>query len=83
MIYKPKFIIDSEYKLERETADNSQGISAMIENEVAWEFGNFEIPQAAPVVDSIPDSSNIALSNKKSSEEDDEEIYFDEDWEAY
>lgn len=23
MIYKPKFIIDSEFRLERETADNS------------------------------------------------------------
>lgn len=49
MMYKPKFIIDSEFKLERETTKDNEELCAMIENEVFWEFGSFEILQAAPV----------------------------------
>ena len=48
MLYKPKFIIDSEFKLEREMGNGSH-LSALVENDVNFEFGAFEPPQAAPL----------------------------------
>jgi hypothetical protein len=41
MLYKPRFIMDTEFKLEREPADTIENLSALMENEICFEFGSF------------------------------------------
>lgn len=47
MIYSPKFIIDSEFKLQR-TPSQTNHLLALLQNDLAFEFGPFEPPQTAP-----------------------------------
>ena len=49
MLYKPKFIMDSQFKLEREEAQITNNISMLMDNEIFYQFGSFEAPQAAPL----------------------------------
>jgi hypothetical protein len=49
MIYRPKFIVDSEFKLERERSEDTRVLTALIDNEFSFEFGSFEAPQVAPI----------------------------------
>lgn len=46
MLYKPKFITDTEFKLERKAPEN---IGDLFQNEYSREFGIFEPPQTAPI----------------------------------
>lgn len=47
MLYSPKFIVDSEFKLQRTPSQNNH-LLALLHNDLAFEFGPFEPPQAAP-----------------------------------
>lgn len=48
MVYRPKFIVDSEFKLERERTEDTLLLSAFLDNDFSFEFGAFSAPQAAP-----------------------------------
>lgn len=62
MLYSPKFIVDSEFKLQRTPSQNNH-LLALLQNDLAFEFGPFEPPQAAPFDYSLyqPQQLPIAL----------------------
>lgn len=49
MFYRPKFIIDSEFKLERQRINAIKDLKPFMENELIVQFGDFSPPQTAPL----------------------------------
>ena len=49
MLYKPKFITDTEFKLQRRAAENITDLVDLVQNEYSLQFGMFEPPQTAPI----------------------------------
>lgn len=67
MIYSPKFIIDSEFKLQR-TLSQSNHLLALLQNNLSFEFGPFEPPQAAPFDSSLYQPQLLPIAQKAEAE---------------
>ena len=76
MLYSPKFIVDSEFKLQRTPSQNNH-LLALLHNDLAFEFGPFEPPQAAPFDYSLYQPPQQPSAQQAQAEQ---EEYLDEDW---